>query len=696
MRLQEERGSVLVIVALFLPALVLMMIFVVDVGSWWTHKRHLQLQADAAALAAGGLFNECFANNGAPLSTAEQDMQQEATKFAGVSGSLYNAQLGGSYQGSLSVLYNSKTYAAGSDPPDDTVTAPSPAPCQQPVGTPGSPGYKPGYMFDVKLSEANLPLFFNTVVPGLSVVPAINAHSRVQLSQVWSGKGNPPLAIPDTNPRHVFVTLWNMTTGATSGGGLGTYELCCYPPTPNGLLPPQNLNMWSGSVPLTLPTGNNEIGVRVGLGSVGGSCRPADGTGGTGWTCFDGTSSTTPVVAIRGYQTSGTGTPNSPILRQATETTCAGSPYFSAFNSSSFSPPQSGTCATTLSATVDWGPSCTGFTCTYTLTATDQYGSQQIKPASSGTKNYSFPYNYATGDGQEPVTLSWSYTTSGCGGKLQPPCPGGKSSGNGTFLPSTPTWKNGPLHQQAYSADPDIGASGPIRVVSVSPGTSFAEGTTQNLTFTVGLQGNLSSLPVPSPTMFLRVSSGSKNTSSVVGCDGTNTNDIVNAFVNGCQTLYQINPTGVCPDSASPPDCVPLAGGNLGATIQKALDDRFASCPPVNWPSYSPFDPRLTQLLITDEVAYLLAKGGDLVPVTNFGGFYITGWGSFSSNGKSLSCPGVNEDPPTALSKGKSNFVAIWGHFVRYIDQYDVGSSSAYCPPNNIATITPCVALLVK
>ena len=35
----------------FLPVLLLFVTFVIDVGNWFEHKRHLQLQADAAALA---------------------------------------------------------------------------------------------------------------------------------------------------------------------------------------------------------------------------------------------------------------------------------------------------------------------------------------------------------------------------------------------------------------------------------------------------------------------------------------------------------------------------------------------------------------------------------------------------------------------------------------------------------------------
>ena len=49
----------LVIVATWLlgvPVLIVVLIMVVDVGNWFLHKRHLQLQADAGALAGGGVF----------------------------------------------------------------------------------------------------------------------------------------------------------------------------------------------------------------------------------------------------------------------------------------------------------------------------------------------------------------------------------------------------------------------------------------------------------------------------------------------------------------------------------------------------------------------------------------------------------------------------------------------------------------
>jgi len=53
----DERGGVLVLFALWLPLTILLLTFVADVGNWFEHKRHLQLQADAAAWAGAGAFN---------------------------------------------------------------------------------------------------------------------------------------------------------------------------------------------------------------------------------------------------------------------------------------------------------------------------------------------------------------------------------------------------------------------------------------------------------------------------------------------------------------------------------------------------------------------------------------------------------------------------------------------------------------
>ena len=56
---RSSRGQVLVIFAVFAPVLIVFFIFVIDVDNWLEHKRHLQVQADAGALAAAQQLQPC-------------------------------------------------------------------------------------------------------------------------------------------------------------------------------------------------------------------------------------------------------------------------------------------------------------------------------------------------------------------------------------------------------------------------------------------------------------------------------------------------------------------------------------------------------------------------------------------------------------------------------------------------------------
>ena len=59
-RVKDERGVMLVLFAVVLPLILLTGVVTINVGNWWVHKRHLQTQVDAGALAAGPQFVGCF------------------------------------------------------------------------------------------------------------------------------------------------------------------------------------------------------------------------------------------------------------------------------------------------------------------------------------------------------------------------------------------------------------------------------------------------------------------------------------------------------------------------------------------------------------------------------------------------------------------------------------------------------------
>jgi uncharacterized membrane protein len=59
----REEGGIVVFVALLVPVVLLFLSLTVDIGNWWVHKRHLQLQVDAAAFAGGAFLGDCFSDS---------------------------------------------------------------------------------------------------------------------------------------------------------------------------------------------------------------------------------------------------------------------------------------------------------------------------------------------------------------------------------------------------------------------------------------------------------------------------------------------------------------------------------------------------------------------------------------------------------------------------------------------------------
>jgi Flp pilus assembly protein TadG len=180
-RASSDRGGVLVMVALWMPVVLIMSTFVIDVGNWFVHKRHLQMQADAAAWAAAQEFRF-------PCSDAPIVAQAEA-----YSGASYNAQIGGTPAARVFRKINSKTFHDQPLKADDTVESP---PCS-------------AAMIDVKLTEVGLPFLFKPIGDLISSigssVPYINARARVAINQMDTSAGSMPVGVPA--PR----------TGSTSG-----------------------------------------------------------------------------------------------------------------------------------------------------------------------------------------------------------------------------------------------------------------------------------------------------------------------------------------------------------------------------------------------------------------------------------------------------------------------------------------------
>jgi len=105
-QLSDERGAVLLVVAAAVGALVLIVAIVVDIANWYEHKRHLQTQADAAALAGGSAFQIPGCSDTAIQKAAEQ----YSGKVTLLAASPYNVQVGNTPDAKMHFLLNSVKY----------------------------------------------------------------------------------------------------------------------------------------------------------------------------------------------------------------------------------------------------------------------------------------------------------------------------------------------------------------------------------------------------------------------------------------------------------------------------------------------------------------------------------------------------------------------------------------------------------
>ena len=71
--------------AIIMLVIVLLRSVVIQVGAWFQDRRHLQVRADAGALAGAQLFNECFDTAAFLPADAGDDMEKTASQYAGFS-----------------------------------------------------------------------------------------------------------------------------------------------------------------------------------------------------------------------------------------------------------------------------------------------------------------------------------------------------------------------------------------------------------------------------------------------------------------------------------------------------------------------------------------------------------------------------------------------------------------------------------
>jgi hypothetical protein len=689
LRLTDESGVATIIVVLLLPLFLLFGVFVVDVANWFVHKRHLQTQADAAALAGAGMFRFPGCVNA--------DITGKATEYAGKTGQIYNSPSEvKTPQARLFAEVNQATYHGQSTPPDGDL--------------PGDPCSK--LFLDVKMTETDVPLFFNIGIPN---VPNINAQARVKLFKTTADAGLRPIGVPDATPQQVRAFVVDEDTGT---------------PVPNASViltshaAVAGIAQFRNDAPLTfsVPAGtSSNLGVRLALS--GSTTTTACTTPATPLVnCYDSAVTNQGLSYIRTWADSPDPATNElPVARsvQAVPGSCTNASFTSSVASCTFS----------VRAVVKWNPA----------VAASDLGTKTQLTASYNGNTYPLSYNTAGPDtgtwttaaitlpagttGPKNVSLAWEQQTGKItvGSKTDTCTPGQNKNTNciGTFGNVQRTFWND-AGDQASRGGPvatlDVLDTGNKHLVTDLQRCSTC---TASLEIDVGIKGSLGLGAANDPPVSLRVDG---NQSQSLQCDPAEggANGLQNMLANGCPAQYKQNTGEACPNKSAlfgtptPWPCVAIFTGqdsnssprglNRRILCNTAIDGATASlncnngsatnCThPNRWPNYAANDPRLVDVFLTPFGTFTGTGNDSTVPVIDFGQFYVTGYTAANGQGVKTPCANLGGADADAYSITPPPDGNISGHFVIGIKPNNSQPPDQPCDPARVGLCTP---VLVK
>lgn len=690
---RDERGSVIIWMAFMLTVILGLGAITVDLGSWYTHKRHLQTQADAAALAAGSVWSVPCTTAG--TGNTNQSIIDNARQFAGPSAAgntgPYNRQVGTTPNSNVHVLLNSKAFygQAGSGDFTDYAAGESATQAQ-----PCAKNY-----LDVKITESNPLRFFDLS----GIVGSLNTEARVQIKQLQADTDFVPLGVQIPLIYKAKATI-RSCVGTNQQATLATVPLAKLPlaqQTQPGTTLWGPADGGGNPVPtfgITLPSFSQCAGdympVDVNV-EVSGSPNVAPSLGNCSnkfVDCFD-------TVVIRDFKnnaTAPTAEGDAPKFRDVhLSGACGSGTLYWASGTDATLPCNGG-----ITADIDWGtlPTLrTGFTATVTATAGG--GSAALTGSGSGTWGGS---GVSSGDGiAEPqdVNLDWSYyfTQNGSSCKKSKPC-------NGTT--------------EVHRAN--VSLFSPVTSVTVTNGNGGAVLDSKandifptTLGLTVGIQSTFN----VGQKVVLR--SGASQGSGALNCDPNVPNGQTISeweFTHHCKPLYAKN-DGLadatwepCPpdgDNATsywksaqtqPWKCTHVLPGGHGNQVPDGIALATGNCPggiqgqhcnPVcvnrsfydkNNPNqtFASDNPRIIRVFLTPWGALNGLTGNDSIEIVGFAAFYVTNWSTDPCN--------LDTDP---LPSGAD---AV-GYFVKIVDNNPGIPTDNTCDPTDVV---PCQAVLVR
>jgi hypothetical protein len=703
----EERGAVVAWVVLWVPLLIVIATFVIDVGNWWTHRRHLQNQVDAGALAAGAAYSLPACQTDSAL---QDDISDEAMSYSGTtrriaagnSPTTRNPQVSNS--ANVFVTINSTSYWDG----PSAGVAPD-------YSDGGGPCYThtndiKGFWTDVKATERNLPW----LIPFAgSIVPRIQARARVAVKKAIIFTNALPLAVPDVNPTGV----WGQFVDECAGSNLGA-KFPLTRPDPN------QQDLWGGSTlaPVTLPApsgtcgANGKVGIRIIMsGGQNQNCGQALVE------CYDSGSANglfmtrvwdPPAGAAADPGAWTAGNPTTTFLPYIKDVeldypaTPACSGYFTYVN-----------CTATVAVTMEKGIGPNSFNVgTFNVLEVAYPGGTANLTDPDGDSTYTANVPFTTA-GPYPITVDyhWQLRQNGVTWRGIACASGGS---NNCEVPSNGTNSFGVVHRGFRASG---ARSGPISQLEVRrSNTTLLENAQSGFTDTLSVALRVSGTLVPhyrqtcptntpncDPLVNLRVTDGSQT--QALDCDDTIPN-LRDEIAQGCHRLYKINDGSdpnwnPCPqptsfNRAEPWGCVATQTGATIGQFADGMNTRLgnqSSCVnDNNWrfidqpdndlnPLKNQNDPRAIKLYLVPFGAFS-GSGNQNYPVTNVGLFYVTGYGGQGSNQDPCRLNPYHGDP---ASPGD-----MLGHFFKRvgINDDELIPIDEACIANSI---TPCVAVLV-
>ena len=709
-----ERGAVTVLVAIITPLMILLLSFVIDLGNAFEHHRHLQLQADAAALAGAQEFaSSCTDANvvgrAFEYSGISQANLSSNTNWTGAvtnfgdTGAPFNAQVGGTTASNIYEAINSQNYLpSGNTAPSDS-TSFTGSPCGD-------------SMIDVKMTETKLPWYFQ--VGNLNYM---NAHARATWSAI--GSGFLPLAVDEQTP--VAVEAYFVDE---SNGNILAQTPLTNSKTTVGSGPYASDSIWTspvGASAVSLPVNASDIGVILALSGdpTTTACNAPNGL----VTCYNRNTGSggDDLVHIHGYSNppSGSGSVTSPVYESVTlsdpasggcasaggASDTAGAAYFSVTGATT------GSCNINIIAQVALG---SGALTNVHVKASFNSNGNQATNLTLANGVWSGLLQVANSSGANPIYLEV------CSGNGNSTCttpvkvqtsfaandnaPNGSSTNSGTIdevelqeqtlsggtytystqansFPKCDQYTASCAHQIVVTADIGGSLADASKVNDPVFSLNFGQGNTASQTGTIECPPNSNSGFVLGTTLlngcagnFAINYSPTTNSFSDPNCTNTNPSpgpaDCVQAknggangqvdsnlycrFVGGTACVTSTDPTGAptggkwyCP---SPNSTSPTSGGN------------WASFDPNNPPYYGipRDDSRLVELFITPYNSYSgTGSNGRIVPIQDVGVFYVMGW---NANGQ-------NVDPCGNSAAGTGDYASeppgaprVWGHFIHY------------------------------